>query len=728
MTDEITFALDIGTRTIIGILIKENENGYEIINSAVREHQTRAMLDGQIHNVATVASTVEELKKELEEKSTLKLKNVTIAAAGRALKTVTQTYSMELDQSRYLTEDDLKRLELKTIQQAQKKLSNQVSNSKQDQPNDFETETDNDLVEYHFVGYTVRKYKLDGMELGHLLGQRGRKMEVEVVATFLPRIVVDSLLSVINRVGLEVEHLTLEPIAASHVVIPEAMNNFNLALVDIGAGTSDIAITNGGSISGYAMVPKAGDEITENISEKFLIDYNNAEKIKCSLTNNKELEVKTILGEKIKLQSEEVIASIEGQLEDLSTSIAEKILEINSKPPQAVIFIGGGSLTPGLKEKFAQKIDIVENRIGIRKREDLENIKGDIKGINTTQTLTPLGIAVTTNETQSKAVFLEIKVNGNQINLLTLSQPTAADALLAAEIDMELLRPKPGMGITASVNGKLQTIKGEMGSSAALFLNQEEAELSSKLKNGDQIEFQAARPGKNAEAEIREVIPESDLFSYEIYLNGTRNKVGTQVFQNGKLVNLDQELKDGAEIEYTVPQTLRQGIAQIMDMAPEKLANETISYTFNGQQEEIGTSKFLVSSDSQKVDLDSKLEAGMKLEITEKDESDLKIRDLLKKRGNKEIKFYFNGSELQVPDQIWEIEVNGETKDLSYQIKEADQIQAFSQTLTVEGVFDYINYNISEEMKEKLQIILNGENVETTAEIKEKDKLKIKMT
>jgi cell division protein FtsA len=728
MTDEITFALDIGTRTIVGILIKENENGYQIIHSAVREHQTRAMLDGQIHNVAQVAEAVAEVKKELEEKSGLTLKSVAIAAAGRALKTVTQNHNIELERSRYIEEDDLKSLELKTIQKAQKELNN---SQQQRQTVDYQglesQKKSNNKIDYHFVGYTVRRYKLDGMELGHLLGQRGKNMEVELVATFLPRIVIDSLLSVINRVDLEVEHLTLEPIAASHVVIPEAMSNFNLALVDIGAGTSDIAITKNGSISGYAMVPIAGDEITEIISEKFLIDYNNAEKVKCSLLESEIMEVKTILGESLELNKDQVLEAVEEQLEELSSSIAESILDINSNPPQAVIFIGGGSLTPGLKEKFAKKIDIIENRIGIRKREDLENIEGEILGVNTTQTLTPLGIAVTTRETQSKAVFIEVEVNGDRINLLTLSQPTIADALLAADIEMEQLSPRPGMGITATVNGELKTVKGEMGSAAKILLNQEEVKLKERVTNGDQISFKAGRPGRNAEAEIKDVIPEADLCSYQIYLNGSKNRVGTRVFQNGKLVNLEAELIDGAEIEYTVPTTIREAVAQIMEVPPASFKNESIKYTFNGKVEEAVSSNYLITSEGEKIDLDQPLADELQLQIKEKKDDDLKIRDLLQQRGNQEIDFYFNGSELTVPDQIWEVEVNGENVDLDYIIQDGDQIRAFSRTLTVAGVFDYINYGISENMQQKMQLILNGEPVNLSAKINENDKLKVKL-
>ena len=729
MTDEITFALDIGTRTIVGILLKEKEEEYQIIHSAVREHQTRAMFDGQIHNVSKVAEAVAEVKAELEEKSGLSLKNVAIAAAGRALKTITQNHSIELERSRYIEEEDLESLELKTIQQAQKKLKNSsTQNSKNETDSGLESEnSEQNNVDYHFVGYTVREYKLDGMELGDLLGQRGKLMEVELVATFLPRIVIDSLLSVINRVDLEVEHLTLEPIAASHVVIPESMSNFNLALVDIGAGTSDIAITKDGSITGYAMVPVAGDEITEIISEKFLIDYNNAEKVKCSLTEKEKLEVKTILGENLELEKSELLNSIEGQLEDLSSSIAEKILEINSAPPQAVIFIGGGSLTPGIKEKFSEKIDIIKSRIGVRKREDLENIAGDIEGVNTTQTLTPIGIAVTTREIQSKAVFIEVEVNGDRINLLTLSQPTVADALLAADIEMDQLTPRPGMGITATVNGELKTIKGEMGSAAEVNLNNREANLKQRVSNGDQIDFKAGKAGRDAEAKIKDIIPEEDIVNYKVYINGSENQIGTEVFQNGKLVNLDEELLDGAEIEYTVPETVREGLSQVMETPPEEFKNETISYTFNGKKEEISRSKYLITEGGSRAELDSPLRDGMELQLEERENKELSIRNLLKEKGNKEINFYFNGSELTLPDQIWEVEVNDEKVDLNYKIEEGDEITAFSRTLTAAGVFDYINYNISENMKEKMQLILNGEPVDLSAKVNEGDKLKVKL-
>ena len=84
---------------------------------------------------------------------------------------------------------------------------------------------------------------------------------------------------------LTVENLTLEPIAAINVVVPEDIRLLNIALVDIGAGTSDIAISKDGSIIAYDMVTTAGDEITEAIMQKCLCNFENAEKISDTLTD-----------------------------------------------------------------------------------------------------------------------------------------------------------------------------------------------------------------------------------------------------------------------------------------------------------------------------------------------------------------------------------------------------------------------------------------------------------
>src|SRR5690625_5757039 len=74
------------------------------------------------------------------------------------------------------------------------------------------------------------------------------------------------------------------------------MRKLNVALIDIGAGTSDIAITNYGTVTGYSMVPIAGDEITEAISNEYILDFKVAEQAKQKIVMNNQAEVKDILG------------------------------------------------------------------------------------------------------------------------------------------------------------------------------------------------------------------------------------------------------------------------------------------------------------------------------------------------------------------------------------------------------------------------------------------------
>ena len=222
------FALDIGTRSVVGIILEERDETFHVVDILVEEHKERAMVDGQIHNVLKVAEVIQSIKKQLEEKHG-PLEKVSVAAAGRALKTEQAEIKMEIKNRPIFSEDDISRLELSAVQQAQNNI--------------VQNDTEKESSHYYCVGYSVLYYRLDGEEIGSLVDQQGHEASIEVIATFLPRVVVESLLSALKRANLEMEALTLEPIAAINVLIPPTMRRLNVALVDIGAGTSDIAIT-----------------------------------------------------------------------------------------------------------------------------------------------------------------------------------------------------------------------------------------------------------------------------------------------------------------------------------------------------------------------------------------------------------------------------------------------------------------------------------------------------
>ncbi len=689
--NRLIFALDIGTRTIVGLVMQYNEPEYKIIASKVIEHENRAMLDGQIHDVNEVAKQVRKVKEALEKELGIQLKNVSIAAAGRALETITIKNSMELKGSNIIDNENVRTLEFLAVQKAKDKLADNAQR---------------DNIKYNFVGYSVIEYCLDGVFLRNLVGQKGQLMEAKLVVTFLPRIVIDSLLSVINKVNLEVEYLTLEPIAAADVVIPHNMLSFNLALVDIGAGTSDIALTRGGSMIGYDMVPVAGDEITEILAEHYLLSYESAEMVKQLLKQKDEIKVKTILDREIVISAKDALNIIKPQVEKMVTLITEKIININGKSPQAVLCIGGGSLTPLLIDELTRQMELPEDRIGVKDSKDLRNICGEIDGINSTQSLTPIGIAVNSHKNKEGTNFYNVKVNDNSLQIFSIKQPTVSEALLAANVDIKAIRPVTGKGMTCTVNGQLKTVKGTPGRPGSVFLNGEKVGLDKIICSGDEIKFEFGEKGKNARAQIVDVIPEEALISRKININGENMEIKPDIFQNNKTVDLHSLVIDGSEIVYKPINTIGDAVAQLLEIPVEKINNNNIKYTLNGQEREISKSNYLIREDDRLVNMARPIEDGMKLKIAESSKSDVTINELLP-AISEIISLKFNNNQLDIPCKKSLIQVNGEQAKKNYKIKDGDQIDVKFLKNNVNDVFKYINYNLSPAVKEKVTLKIN---------------------
>ncbi|HWI47624.1 MAG TPA: cell division protein FtsA, partial [Rummeliibacillus sp.] len=182
------FALDIGTRSVVGIILEEQDNSFHVVDLIAEEHKERAMVDGQIHNIIHVATVIQHIKEQLEEKHG-PLRSVSVAAAGRALKTEQASVTLDIKNRPAMTEDDISRLELAAVQKAQQQLLDHKEN--------------NNGSHYYCVGYSVLYYRLDSEEIGSLMDQQGEAAEVEVIATFLPRVVVESLLAALKRADLE---------------------------------------------------------------------------------------------------------------------------------------------------------------------------------------------------------------------------------------------------------------------------------------------------------------------------------------------------------------------------------------------------------------------------------------------------------------------------------------------------------------------------------------------
>src|SRR5699024_5139975 len=172
------------------------------------------------------------------------------------------------------------------------------------------------------------------------------------------------------------------------------MRRLNVALVDVGAGTSDIAITSEGTVTAYGMVSKAGDEITEAISDHYLLDFNQAEDFKKEITLHHKATTIDILGFEQEVTYDELIEHILPAVDQLALSITEEMITLNGTPPKAVMLVGGGSQTPELASRLASRLNLPTNRVAIRDVDAIQLLSKDDELPIGPEFITPIGIAI----------------------------------------------------------------------------------------------------------------------------------------------------------------------------------------------------------------------------------------------------------------------------------------------------------------------------------------------
>lgn len=487
--EPLVFGLDIGTRNVVGTVGYKEGTEFIVVAQYIKEHETRAMLDGQIHDIGRVAKTIEAVKQQLEEQIGAPLTEVCIAAAGRVLKTVTTTVEYEYDEETVVTREDIHTLDLLGIEKASGILK----------------EENDTKFKFYCVGYSVVKYYLNEDIFSNLEGHKAERISEDIIVTFLPEDVVDGLYSACNLAGLEVANMTLEPIAAINVAIPEAFRMLNIALVDVGAGTSDISITRDGSIIAYGMIPFAGDEITEMLVQHYLVDFKTAEHIKLGSGSEKEIEFKDIMSISHTIPAKEVWDITEELVDRITTSVAEKIKALNGdKSVSATFVVGGGGKIHGFTEMLADKLGLPHERVALRGEEVLQEVHFEQTDIQKDPLLvTPIGICL--NYYDQKNNFIMIHFNGERMKLYDNSKLTVVDAAMQAGFPNDQLFPRRGKEVNFMVNGRPRILRGQSGESAIVRMNGKVVNINTPLEANCEIVIEPSTIGEDAAGTVEQL-------------------------------------------------------------------------------------------------------------------------------------------------------------------------------------------------------------------------------
>lgn len=543
------FGLDIGTRNVVGTVgYQTDDKEFVVTAQYVREHETRAMLDGQIHDIGRVAKTIKEVKDELEKQTGQPLEEVCIAAAGRVLKTVTTHVEYEYAQESVVTGEDVHTLNLLGIEKAQEALK----------------EVNDTSYKFYCVGYSTVKFFLNDDVFISLEGHKANKIGEDIIVTFLPEDVVDGLYAAVGQAGLSVANMTLEPIAAINVAIPENYRMLNIALVDVGAGTSDISITRDGSIIAYGMIPHAGDEMTEVIVQHFLVDFNMAESIKLQSTTSDTVTYKDIMSIEHTIPAQDVWDVAAPVVDSIAQEVSAKIRELNGdKTVSACFVVGGGGKIHGFTEKLAEDLDLPEERVALRGEEVLGDVTFEQEDIKKDPLLvTPIGICL--NYYEQRNNFIMVRFNGERIKLYDNNRLTIVDAALQAGFSNDELFPKRGTPINFTVNGVARLVRGEAGEGAVVTMNGKPASINTPLEPNSEIIIEPSTAGEAAEYKISQL----DEYNHSVItfiINGRKVSCPRFVQVNGRLEPEDYSIRENDVIETRNYYTVRQ-IAQFMDL------------------------------------------------------------------------------------------------------------------------------------------------------------------
>ncbi|MRX65770.1 cell division protein FtsA [Maribacter luteus] len=345
--------LDIGTTKIVAIIGKENEYGkIEILG--IGRSKSLGVHRGVVNNITQTIKSIQQAVEEAEINSGLKIGSVVVGIAGQHIRSLQHSdYITRADSEEVINEDDLDR------------LCNQVYKLVM-------------LPGEEIIHVLPQEYKVDGQaEIKEPIGMYGGRLE----ANF--HVVVGQVSSIknvgrcIKSAGLDLGKITLEPLASSDAVLSQEEKEAGVALIDIGGGTTDLAIFKDGIIRHTAVIPFGGGVITEDIKEGCSIIEKQAELLKIKFGSawpgeNKDNEIVSIPGLRGREPKEITLKNLSKIIHARVVEIIEQVYveiknyghdEQKKKLIAGIVLTGGGSQLKHLKQ-LVEYITGMDTRIG----------------------------------------------------------------------------------------------------------------------------------------------------------------------------------------------------------------------------------------------------------------------------------------------------------------------------------------------------------------------------
>ena len=320
-SDDYLLALDIGTEYVKALIAKKSKGDVHIVGVGKAHEAPTNMYSGAIADIQGVAKTCEEALIKAEEMADVRAKEVVVGIAGELIKGNTASIKYRRnDASKPITEEEMGQIIKKVQQRAGEKARREVA-----------IETNNPDVDV--------RLSIDGYKVSNPIGFKGKEIVVQLYTAYAPLVHISAIEKVCDELELDLVTVAVEPFAVCRACLGEDVeSNFSGIVMDIGGGTTDIAIVDDGGVDGTKMFSIGGRSFTHQIANKLGLSFDDAEKLK-------------LLSDDPKMKPEirkKLDAAIDRNLEVWQSGVElalEEFDQVDTMPGQILLCGGGASLS-----------------------------------------------------------------------------------------------------------------------------------------------------------------------------------------------------------------------------------------------------------------------------------------------------------------------------------------------------------------------------------------------